>query len=50
MSTLWGCAFEDLVSAGRAERNVAEGGADMTLQHRPEVARPLPALRPLDKS
>jgi hypothetical protein len=24
MSTLWGCAFEDLVSAGRAERNVAE--------------------------
>ena len=24
MSTLWGCAFEDLVSAGRAERNVAD--------------------------
>jgi hypothetical protein len=24
MSTLWGCAFEDLVSAGRAEGNVAE--------------------------
>ena len=24
MSTLWGCVFEDLVSAGRAERNVAD--------------------------
>jgi hypothetical protein len=24
MSTLWGCAFEDLVSAGGAERNVAD--------------------------
>jgi hypothetical protein len=24
MSTLWGCAFEDLVSAGCAERNVAD--------------------------
>jgi hypothetical protein len=24
MSTLWGCAFEDLVSAGHAERNVAD--------------------------
>ena len=24
MSTLWGCAFDDLVSAGRAERNVAD--------------------------
>jgi hypothetical protein len=24
MTTLWGCVFEDLVSAGRAERNVAD--------------------------
>ena len=24
MSTLWGCVFEDLVSAGRAERNAAD--------------------------
>jgi hypothetical protein len=24
MSNLWGCAFEDLVSAGRAERNIAD--------------------------
>jgi hypothetical protein len=25
MSTLWGCAFEDLVLTGRAKRNVADG-------------------------